>query len=183
MTADKPDSPDRLERRDWTPDSNEPAAHPNSRLLHPDRAMPHRRRRMERSAGVPISAILFGGRRASTIPLITESLSWQHGVFLASTLSSETTAAATGTVGVVRRDPMAMLPFLGYHVGDYLQHWLDIGAKPSHRSCRRSSTSTGSTRRGRQISVARLRRPTPRVLKWALQRIEGTADAVVTAIG
>ncbi len=170
-------------RRDWTPDSSDPAAQPNSRYCTPIAQCPAVAPEWNDSGGVPISAIFFGGRHASTIPLITQSHNWRHGVFLGLTLSSETTAAASGPVGVVRRDPMAMLPFLGYHVGDYLQHWLDIGAKaePSKLPIifyvnwfRRSADGTflwpgfGDN---------------ARILKWALQRIEGTAEAVHTPIG
>jgi phosphoenolpyruvate carboxykinase (GTP) len=183
MTAEQPDHLTDWKRRDWTPDSNERAAHPNSRYCTPIAQCPTVASEWNDPAGVPISAILFGGRRAGTIPLITESRSWQHGVFLASTLSSETTAAATGAVGVVRRDPMAMLPFLGYHVGDYLQHWLDIGTK------------TEPSKLPKIFYVNWFRRgeddeflwpgfgDNSRVLKWALERIAGTADAVVTPIG
>lgn len=170
-------------RRDWTPDSTEPAAHPNSRYCTPIAQCPTVAPEWNDPAGVPISAIFFGGRRANTVPLITQSLSWQHGVFLGSVLSSETTAAATGAVGVVRRDPMAMLPFIGYHVGDYLQHWLDIGSR------------TDPAKLPKIFYVNWFRRSddgkflwpgfgeNTRVLKWALERIEGTAEAIRTPIG
>ena len=112
---------------DWTPESDTPAAHPNSRFCTPIANVPTLAPEWTNPNGVPISAILFGGRRKTTMPLVTETQDWTHGVFMGSVLSSETTAAATGAVGVVRRDPMAMRPFIGYNVGDYLQHWIDIG--------------------------------------------------------
>ncbi|MBN9101352.1 MULTISPECIES: phosphoenolpyruvate carboxykinase (GTP) [unclassified Pseudonocardia] len=170
-------------REEWTPASGEPAAHPNSRYCTPISQCPILAPEWNDPQGVPISAIFFGGRRASTVPLVTEARDWQHGTFLASTLSSETTAAATGQVGVVRRDPMAMLPFIGYHVGDYLRHWIDTG-KNADAGALPKIFYVNWFRRG---DDGRFLWPgfgeNSRVLAWAIARIEGTAAAVDTPIG
>ncbi|MFC4945807.1 phosphoenolpyruvate carboxykinase (GTP), partial [Pseudonocardia sp. GCM10023141] len=169
--------------QDWSPASDEPAAHPNSRYCTPVAQCPILAPEWDDPQGVPISAIFFGGRRATTVPLITEARDWQHGTFLGATLSSETTAAATGQVGVVRRDPMAMLPFIGYHVGDYLQHWIDIG-KNADAAALPKIFYVNWFRRGED---GRFLWPgfgeNSRVLAWAIARIEGTGDALETPIG
>ena len=168
---------------DWTPASDTPAAHPNARFTAPAAQCPSISPTWEDPAGVPISAILFGGRRATNVPLVTESFSWQHGAFLGSIMSSEKTAAAAGVVGEVRFDPFAMLPFMGYNVGDYISHWLDVGA------------ATDADKLPKLFWVNWFRKSdegsflwpgfgeNSRVLKWVLERVAGTADAVETPIG
>ncbi|MEU4801597.1 phosphoenolpyruvate carboxykinase (GTP) [Actinosynnema sp. NPDC023587] len=170
-------------KQDWTPDSDELSSHPNSRYCTPIAQCDIKAPEWEDPNGVPISAIFFGGRRATTIPLITESRDWQHGVFMGATLSSETTAAAVGQVGVVRRDPMAMLPFIGYHAGDYFQHWIDTG-KSADADKLPKIFYVNWFRRGED---KRFLWPgfgeNSRVLKWAIERIEGKAAARETPIG
>nr|WP_240757823.1 phosphoenolpyruvate carboxykinase (GTP) [Nakamurella flava] len=180
--------------RDWTPsgldaDGNElesagePSSHPNSRFCTPITQCPIIADEYFDTTGVPISAILFGGRRKTTIPLVTESRDWQHGVFMGATLSSETTAAATGAVGVVRRDPMAMLPFIGYNAGDYFSHWIDMG-KGADASKLPSIFYVNWFRRDADGGFLW---PgfgeNSRVLKWVVARLEGEAGAVETPIG
>ncbi|WP_406692554.1 phosphoenolpyruvate carboxykinase (GTP) [Saccharopolyspora sp. ID03-671] len=171
-------------QRDWTPDSEEPAAHPNSRYCTPMSQCPILAPEWDDPKGVPISAILFGGRRKTTVPLVNEAFDWQHGVFMGATMSSETTAAATGQVGVVRRDPMAMLPFIGYNVGDYLQHWLHIGETADTSKLPRIYYVNWFRRdeSGKKIVWPGFSENS-RVLKWIINRIEGNATAEDTAIG
>ncbi|HEV7420380.1 MAG TPA: phosphoenolpyruvate carboxykinase (GTP) [Mycobacterium sp.] len=168
---------------DWTPDSDGKAAHPNSRYCTPISQCPTLAPEWDDPQGVPISAILFGGRRKTTVPLITQARDWQHGVFIGATLGSEQTAAAEGKVGTVRRDPMAMLPFLGYNVGDYFQHWIDLG-KNSDESKMPAVFFVNWFRRG---DDGRFLWPgfgeNSRVLKWAIERIEHQADGKTTPIG
>jgi phosphoenolpyruvate carboxykinase (GTP) len=170
---------------DWTPDSGELSSHPNSRFCTPIKQCPVLAPEYEDPKGVPIDAILFGGRRKSTVPLVTEARDWVHGVYLGATLSSETTAAATGQVGVVRRDPMAMLPFIGYNAGDYFRHWVEMGKGAGGDTARLPRIFyVNWFRRGED---GRFLWPgfgeNIRVLKWVVQRLEGTGAAVETPVG
>ncbi|WP_426006017.1 phosphoenolpyruvate carboxykinase (GTP) [Paenarthrobacter sp. NyZ202] len=183
MTEETPAHLTDWQGNSWTPDSETPAAHPNSRFCTPIDQIDMLADEYYSPDGVELSAILFGGRRKTTIPLVTEARDWSNGIFMGSTLSSETTAAAAGAVGVVRRDPMAMLPFIGYDAGDYLNHWVNLSAK-------------GNPGRLPKIFLVNWFRRTAeggfawpgfgdnaRVLKWAIERLEGKADAVETPIG
>ncbi|MGI6248936.1 MAG: phosphoenolpyruvate carboxykinase (GTP) [Acutalibacteraceae bacterium] len=169
---------------DWTPESPEPAAHPNSRFTSPAAQCPVIADEWEDPAGVPISAILVGGRRAANIPLVNESLDWNHGIFLGSIMGSEITAAnITDQVGQVRRDPFAMLPFAGYHMGDYLQHWLDIGQKTSPDKLPRIFNVNWFRKNAEGKFIWPGFGENSRVLKWVVQRLSGEVDAVQTPIG
>lgn len=169
---------------DWTPDSKELAAHPNARFTAPASQCPAIAPEWEDPAGVPISAILIGGRRPSTIPLVHESFDWKHGVFLGSIMGSEITAAAiSNKIGQVRRDPFAMLPFFGYNVCDYLQHWLDMGEKTSPDKLPKIFYVNWF----RKDKDGKFLWPgfgeNSRVLKWICERVSGEGKAVKTAIG
>ena len=167
----------------WTPESEELSSHPNSRYCTPIKQCDILAPEFDDPRGVPIDAILFGGRRKTTVPLVFEARDWTHGTFLGATLSSETTAAAVGAVGVVRRDPMAMLPFIGYHAGDYFNHWISMGKEHD------------ASRLPRIFYVNWFRRDddggflwpgfgeNSRVLKWVVERIDGQAAAIETPIG
>lgn len=181
------DAPDHLidwTAQDWAPGAEKPAAHPNARFTAPASQCPVIAPEWENPAGVPISAILVGGRRKTTIPLVHESFDWQHGIFMGSIMGSEITAAViSDKIGQVRRDPFAMLPFIGYHVGDYLQHWLDIGDQ------------TEADKLPKIFYVNWFRKDesgkwlwpgfgeNSRVLKWIVERVCGTGKAMKTPIG
>ena len=189
MLEEEPDYlVDWLSRR-WAPGADRPSAHPNARFTAPAHQCPVIAPEWEDPAGVPISAILFGGRRASTVPLVTEAFGWQHGTFLGSIMASEKTAAAAGRVGVVRRDPMAMLPFCGYHMGDYFAHWLEMGEKGGTRGRGEWGTMP-------RIFFVNWFRKSPegsflwpgfgdnsRVLKWIFDRCNEAAETVQSPIG
>jgi phosphoenolpyruvate carboxykinase (GTP) len=184
MTKEPPDELTDWRRRSWTSgDGAAPAAHPNARFTAPARQCPVIAPEWEDPKGVPISAILFGGRRASVVPLVTEAFSWQHGVFLGSIMASETTAAQAGAVGKIRRDPFAMLPFCGYNMADYLGHWLSMGKAADPSRLPRIFYVNWF----RKDADGRFLWPgfgeNSRVLAWVCERVAGRAEGVETPIG
>jgi phosphoenolpyruvate carboxykinase (GTP) len=182
MTGEPPDHAIDWKGNDWTPDSDEPAAHPNARFTTPAAQCPCIAPEWEDPAGVPIDAFLFGGRRATVVPLVTESFDWEHGVFLGATMSSETTAAAGGEVGQLRFDPMAMLPFCGYNMADYFGHWLAMAREHPNEMPRIFVVNWF-----RKDSEGKFLWPgygeNSRVLEWVFRRCAGEAKAVETPIG
>ncbi|OYO16275.1 phosphoenolpyruvate carboxykinase (GTP) [Enemella evansiae] len=182
MTPTKPEHLTDWHGNSWTPESDAPAAHPNSRFTTPIDQSPILSEDFNNPKGVPVDAILFGGRRATTVPLVAQSRDWNHGTFMGATCSSETTAAATGAVGVVRRDPMAMLPFIGYNANDYLQHWINVGEQGGDKM-----PAIFYVNWFRKSDEGKFLWPgfgdNSRVLEWVINRLEGTAEAVDTPIG
>ena len=183
MTDDKPAHLIDWKGSDWTPESATPAAHPNARFTAPASQDPAIADEWQDPAGVPISAILFGGRRSSVVPLITEAFSWEHGVFLGSIMASETTAAAAGAVGKLRRDPFAMLPFCGYHMGDYLTHWLEVGRETEAAKLPKIFYVNWFLKDDDGKFIWPGFGENSRVLEWVFQRCNGEGEAVETPIG
>jgi phosphoenolpyruvate carboxykinase (GTP) len=183
MTVSTPDHAIDWHGHDWTPDSDTPAAHPNARFTTPAAQDPAIAAEWEDPAGVPIAAMLFGGRRSTVVPLVHVAFDWEHGVFLGATMSSETTAAAAGQVGKLRFDPFAMLPFCGYNMADYFEHWLEIGREAQEGALPRIFYVNWF----RKDEEGRFLWPgfgdNARVLEWVFRRCEDKVAAHETAIG
>ena len=188
LNKNLPENADDWTGKPWDPakfdkaDKSTCAAHPNSRFTAPAENCPCISEEFDKGAGVPISAIVFGGRRAKCTPLVYQSKDWENGVFIGSAMASETTAAAAGAVGVVRRDPMAMLPFCGYHMADYFQHWLDMGKKLGDKAPKIFNVNWFRTDDDGNFLWPGFG-DNMRVLNWIIDRCEGKADATETAIG
>jgi phosphoenolpyruvate carboxykinase (GTP) len=183
MTEEKPAHLTDWKRQDWTPESETPAAHPNARFTAPASQDPAIAAEWEDPEGVPISAILFGGRRASVVPLIAEAYDWNHGVFLGSIMASEKTAAAAGNVGELRRDPFAMLPFCGYNMADYFTHWLEVGAAGDTDKLPKMFYVNWFRRDDDGKFIWPGFGDNSRVLEWVFERCAGRGGAVETPIG
>ena len=183
MTDSKPARAIDWRNQAWTPETETPAAHPNARFTAPASQCPSIAPEWQDPSGVPISAILFGGRRRTTVPLVTQAFDWDHGVFLGSIMASETTAAAGGAIGKLRFDPMAMLPFCGYNMADYFAHWLKIGTKTSANKLPQIFFVNWFRRDAEGRFLWPGYGENSRVLKWVFERLAGTATAHKTAIG
>jgi phosphoenolpyruvate carboxykinase (GTP) len=183
LTSQPPDHLTDWLGNSWTPASTTPAAHPNSRFTTPLSQVPSIAPEWEDPEGVPISAILFGGRRATVVPLVTEAIDWEHGVFLGSIMASETTAAATGATGRLRRDPFAMLPFCGYNMANYFEHWLQIGNRTNADLLPRIFYVNWFRRDNEGHFLWPGYGENSRVLAWIFDRCNGNAEAVDTPIG